>query len=325
MNPAPLRRIVFVIYEGFELLDLAGPMSVFTKADELAGGGRYQIVTVSPEGGAVSCSAGVPVGSHTCSELQLTQHDTVLVTGAGADVLRRAMRHRAILDLMFDAAQRAERYGSICSGTFILGAAGLLNGKRVSTHWLATGQLSTLYPQADTSPDLLYVVDDRMWTSAGVSTGIDMAMAMAEADLGGALAARVARHLVMYARRPGHQSQFSSFLEAQQAGNQHFGTLIDWIENRLGERIRVEDLAEVAGMSTRTFHRKFTAAMQITPARYLEERKMEWAKRLLEAGHSVKAVTGKSGFSSEAAFRAAFTERFGIPPSLHAKLNQYGS
>lgn len=322
MRSTQHRRIVFLVYPGFELMDMAGPMSVFTTANELAGVRLYQVLVASSAGGILKCSAGLPLQTVPCARLTFSGGDTVLAMGAYAQGLRQGMRDKAIIRALQRAAAKGERYGSVCTGTFLLGAAGLIRGRRVATHWAARNPLGNAFPDADVSSDSLYEVDDRLWTSAGVSTGVDMALAMVEADQGGPLAARVARYLVLYTRRPGHQSQFSSLLEAQVVRDGVFASLVEWIEANLEQRIRVEDMASFAGMSPRTFHRRFTAVVRNTPARYLEGRRLEWAKRCLEDGQPVKAVAGRTGYASESAFRSAFAANFGISPSHHARMHK---
>jgi len=319
---ASTRRIVFLVYPGFELLDMAGPMAVFTTANQLTSAPLYRVVVASARGGVLKCSAGLPLETAPCRGLDFRTGDTVLVMGAYAQSLRDGMRQSAIVNALRQAAPHVDRYGSVCSGTFLLGAAGLIGGRRVTTHWAAKGRLEDAFPDADVSSDALYEIDGRLWTSAGVSTGIDMALGMLAADQGGPIAARVARQLVLYSRRPGHQSQFSTVLEAQNADGGVFASLIDWIESNLGERICVEDMAAYVGMSSRTFYRKFTEAMRNTPARYLEARRLEWAKRFLEGGQPVKSVARKTGFASDSAFRTAFTASFGITPSHHARMHK---
>ncbi|MBC2777281.1 GlxA family transcriptional regulator [Parasphingopyxis marina] len=310
------RGIIFYIYDGFELLDLSGPASVFSMADSLGGGGAYFVETVSAQGGMVRSGSGLSVSSLSLRERPVRNIDTVLAVGAMPQGLMAAMACEASRVWMQRACGIAERFGSICSGAFILAEAGLLDGHRVATHWEGCRQLAKAYPRIDVDPDALYVQQGKLWTSAGVTTGIDMALAMVEKDHGPVLKAAVAKALVVYAHRPGNQSQFSAVLEAQTAAT-GFSDLGAWIEERLDRPIRVEEMARQAGMSERTFYRRFTQRTGMTPSKYLETLRLDRARQMLEAGRPVKTVAHAVGFASEGGFRAAFEARYDLAPSLH--------
>jgi transcriptional regulator GlxA family with amidase domain len=213
-----------------------------------------------------------------------------------------------------------ERIGSVCSGTFLLARAGLLDGRRATTHWAACERFRQMFPAVRLEPDALYVQDGDLWTSAGVTTGIDMALAMVGGDHGALLAAKVARQLVVYSHRPGHQSQFSSLLDAQTRATVEFAGLIDWVQARLEQPIRIAEMAAEMGMSERSFLRKFKEATGEPPSKYLDRLRIEKARVLLAAGASIKQTTLQVGFQSEAAFRSAFTARIGVSPSHYAKM-----
>ncbi|MEM9473170.1 MAG: helix-turn-helix domain-containing protein [Pseudomonadota bacterium] len=316
--------IVLVVYDGFELLDMSGPASVFNMADKVSGGGAYRITLVSTRGGGIACNSGIVVQTEACAGIRLTGRHTVLVMGADEAANSTAQADTGLLAFMKQAEGSAGRYGSVCTGAFIVAAAGLLNGRSVTTHWRDADGLKALYPEANVEVDRLYVRDDRLWSSAGISSGIDMALAIVEEDLGRAVMSRVAKRLVVYAHRPGTQAQFSSVLEAQSAVSDRFGDLLAWIDENLERSIGVPDMATVAGMSERSFYRNFTAAIGITPSRFLEQQRLARAKQLLEAGAPVKAVPSQVGFLSESGFRAAFEARFQISPS-HFKAMHGGS
>jgi transcriptional regulator GlxA family with amidase domain len=209
----------------------------------------------------------------------------------------------------------------VCTGTFLLAAAGLLSGRRAATHWAGAAHLGANFKETIVDSNTIYVVDGRLWTSAGGTTGIDMALAMLELDHGTRLMGRVAKQLVVYAHRPGHQSQFSSILDAQSVANGSFADLVIWLKNKIGESIKVSDMAKHVGMSERTFHRKFTSTIGVTPYKFLERMCLDRAKHYLEANISVKSVAVRVGFKSESAFRNAFRAHFGITPTHHARMH----
>lgn len=317
-----MRRIVLMVYEGFQLLDLAGPTSVFSTANQVAEKILYEVAAASSSGGHIVSSGGVSVSSVAIRGLKFRKSDTVLVTGGNREALRQAAGDSLLVSSMRNASKRAERYGSVCSGTFIVGAAGLLAGRPCATHWAGAEELSRRFPDALVDKESLYVNDGRLWTSAGVTTGIDMALSILRADHGSELMGKVAKQLVVYAHRPGHQSQFSLLLSVQTAGEGEFAPLVDWITEVMDQPIKVRDMAEHVLMTERTFYRKFTADVGITPSKFLETVRLQRAKELLEAGQAVKSVTRQVGFRSEAAFRTAFKARFGVTPSMHSMMFQ---
>lgn len=316
------RRIVFLVYEGFELLDLSGPAAVFSTANALVAKVIYDVVVVSPSGGMIASSCGISVDSAPCSSFSVGKADTVLVVGAYEANLKKAMKNKDLAEVLKNVTRRAERFGSVCTGAFLLGTAGLLAGRRVATHWAGCSSLGAAFKNATIESNALYAVDGRLWTSAGVTTGIDMALAMLDRDHGSRLMGQVAKQLVVYAHRPGHQSQFSTVLAVQSTADGAFSELTTWLENELDKSIKVADMARQVCMSERTFHRKFTAATGMTPSRFLEELRLESAKRYLEANAPVKAVAARVGFKSESAFRTAFRAHFGVTPSHHARMHK---
>jgi transcriptional regulator GlxA family with amidase domain len=316
------RRCLFIVYDGFELIDLSGPVAVFSAANTLSQKPLYAIACASPKGGRVVSGCGIAIESVSCASVRLGPRDTVLAMGADRAPLMAAMHESAIARVLRAAAKRAERYGSVCAGTFLLGACGLLDGKRVTTHWSARERLAAYAPDAHVETDALYIANGPLWTSAGATTGVDMALAMVGRDHGAALMGAVARHLVVYAHRPGHQSQFSSLLDAQTAAEGVFAEVIAWMARNAERPIKVADMAARAKMSERSFYRKFVEATGIGPAKYLEGLRLEGAKRFLEAGEPAKTVAQRAGFRSESAFRAAFAARFGITPAHHRRMHR---
>lgn len=316
----PPRRIVLLTYRGAQSIDLTGPHSVFSFANRLAGKPLYELVVASSEAPSVMHAGGLAIAAAPIDAIVAEPRDTVLVAGGEARAVLRARSTAQLTDFMASAAAVAERYGSICSGAFVLAAAGLLAGKRCATHWDAIEQLQQFVPDATVDGDALYVTDGNLWTSAGVTTGIDMALAMLALDHGLALKTAVARRLVVYAHRPGHQSQFSDLLDIQARAGKRFGPLMDWLIERLDKPIGVEAMAAQVAMSPRSFHRHFTAAMGDTPARVLDRLRLDRARAVIESGAPVGHAVAASGFRSEAAFRLAFRQRFGVTPGLYREM-----
>lgn len=323
-----MHHIIFVIYPGFELLDVSGPASVFNGAnralDQSGQSAFYKIVLASARGGAVESSAGVALETRQIVELGPDQADTILVVGAEREPLLQALADPALRASIPRLVNEAERFGSVCTGGFVLAALGLLDGRRIATHWDSCKPFAKAFPKVTVDPDSLYVVDGRLWTSAGVTTGIDMALAMVSHDLDAAIAGDVARRLVLYARRPGYQSQFSPILKAQVKGDSPFADLIGWIQSNLDAPLDVPSLATRAGLTERTFHRKFVTATGITPARFVDAARLDAARMLLSRGLSLKTVAAQVGLFPTARLADAFERRFGVAPRLfrdmHAEL-----
>ena len=323
-----MHRIAFVVYPGFELLDASGPATVFNGANRiLAGAGRapaYQVEMASSDGGPVASSGGIVVDTRGLAAIARTPPGTLLVAGAEKEPVQRAMADAGLLAGLPRLAARAERFGSVCTGAFVLAACGLLDGHHVATHWDACAALARARPAVDVDPDSLFVTDGRLWTSAGVTAGIDMALAMVAQDLGAGVAGQVARRLVLYARRPGYQSQFSPLLQAQAKADSPFAGLIEWIHANLDATLDVPALAERAGLSERSFHRRFRVATGQTPARFVELARLDAARMLLSRGMPLKSVAPRVGLYPVARFTQAFERRFGVNPrlfrDLHAEL-----
>ena len=316
--PMPRAHRVFILaYDGCQLLDVSGPAAVFGAANDVAGRRFYELRVVSPEGGAVTSNCGVVLHGRRIGG----QPDTLLVAG-GSRGLKAAMEHPGLRRWLRSVAPRAARFGSVCTGAFVLAAAGLLDGRRVATHWSSCERLARGYPALHVDADALYVADGKVWTSAGVTTGIDMALALVEADLGAATANLIARHFVLYARRPGYQSQFSPLLQAQSEAEAPFGPLVAWMQDHLDRPLDVPALAARAGLSERTFYRRFTQATGKTPAHFVESLRLDAARALLARGLPLKAIAGKVGLASAARLGHAFERRFGMPPSLFREMHR---
>ena len=315
------RNIIFFLYPGFETLDMAGPTSVFHAANGRSKAAFYQHHYVSLNGGEIVSNAGLPVSTQKASVDQVSLNDTIIIPGADRRAMKEGLANEWIIQSIRSLAVKVGRVSSVCSGSFFLAASGLLDGKRATTHWEATSELQKQYPKIMVEPDALYTVDGRLWTSAGVSTGIDMALAMVKADLGSDVMRKAAQRLVVHSKRAGSQSQFSDFLVAQTSGDGEFADLIIWMNENMRSHITVSDLANRCGMSERNFHRKFTKIIGDTPAKFLDDLRMQRAKELLDAGHLIKVVSHDVGFRSESGFRNAFEAQYGLSPSVYSSMN----
>ncbi|MBB4303422.1 transcriptional regulator GlxA family with amidase domain [Rhodobium orientis] len=320
-----MHYVVFIVYPGFELLDVSGPASVFNSAnralDQQEKPAFYAVTLVSAEGGTIESSSGITVDTRAISDLKPGGAHTILVAGAEREPLMAAVADPTLRAALPQLTAGADRFGSVCSGGLLLAALGLLDGHRIATHWDSCKPLSEDFPAVTVDPDALYVVDGRLWTSAGVTTGIDMALAMIANDLDAAIAGEVAKRLILYARRPGYQSQFSPVLQAQVKGDSPFGDLIGWIQANLDATLDVPALADRAGLSERTFYRKFVAATGQTPAKFVETARLDAARLLLSRGLSLKSVAAQVGLFPAGRFSEAFERRFGVAPGLFREMH----
>ena len=314
------KRIVFVAYPGAQILDVAGPAAVFSDANRAVGFAAYDVVVLSSRGGVVRADGGLTVVTTPLSRVPPRHVHTLLVAGGEGDAVVGAMQDTRLRDWLVRAAKASARFGSVCSGTFLLAACGLLDGKRVATHWEACERLAQLFPALTVDSDALYVEDGRVWTSAGVTTGIDMALALVQKDHGAEVANSVAQRLVLYARRPGFQSQWSPLLRAQREADSPYASLVAWIEGHLIERLDVPVLARRAGQSVRGFHRRFFAATGQTPAHFVEALRLDRVRALLERPLTLKEIARATGFSDPARMTRAFERRFGVKPSTFREM-----
>ena len=302
------RRIAFVVFADFQILDAAGPVAAFEIAS-LIGAGAYELHLLSEAGGMVRSSAGAALATEPLDALP---YDTVIV--AGGQGTRALPELAGLTAWMRRRAATARRVASVCSGAFVLAEAGLLDGRRATTHWGRSEQFARRYPQVCVEPDRIYVRDGPVWTSAGITAGIDLALAMIEEDLGEAVARRTAQQLVVHHRRPGGQSQFSGFLDIGGA-NGRFGELMDWARERLREPLGVERLAQQAAMSPRHFARAFTAETGTTPAKAVERLRLEAGRLRIETTREpIDQVAEAIGFGDPERMRRAFLRAFGQPP-----------
>src|SRR5689334_1218616 len=264
------KRVVLVGFEGADGLDLFGPAEVFDSAGRRLGSPAYHVVVAAVGGGAIGLTSGVSVAARDLVAVRPQPDDTVLVAGGDDRAMDEAASSTALVRWLARAAQVVRRIGSICDGAFIVARTGILDGRRVATHWSSCDRLARLHPEIRVDREAIFVRDGRVWTSAGVTTGIDMALAMVEEDFGRRLADSVAAHLVLYARRPGFQSQFSEELVAQASASDPFGPVVAWLRANLRGSIDVAKLARRAGMSVRSLHRHCLQELDTTPAKLVE-------------------------------------------------------
>lgn len=310
------RTVVVVAFDQLQLLDLAGPIEVFDTADRVAGRGCYRIVIATPGGAAVRSTSRVEVGADIDLADAPEAIDTLVVVGGRGT--RPLLGDEAFLGRIRQLAARSERVTSVCSGALVLAAAGLLDGYQATTHWGSCDVLAELSDQIEVLPDQIYVHDRNRWTSAGVTAGIDLALALVEADLGPEVAHEVAAHLVVFARRPGGQAQFSAALQAQAARTPAIAEVQRWLPDHLAEDLTVDRLAARAAMSPRTFARTFRAETGTTPAAHVEELRVEAARRLLETTDlTVGAVAGRVGLKHAETLHRAFARRLGTTPARY--------
>jgi len=308
-NYAVSRRIGFLVFPGFQILDAAGPIAAFEIAGRY-GGGCYRLEVLAPDAGLVESTSGAGMLARTFDPAEPL--DTLIV--AGGEGTRDASRDEALLALVRAGAARARRTASVCSGAFVLAAAGLLDGRRATTHWSRTADFARRFPAVRLEPDRIFVNDGPIWTSAGITAGVDMALAMIGEDLGETIARATAQQLVVYHRRPGGQSQFSALLELGRP-DARFGGLVAWARERLAEPLSVEQLADRAAMSPRHFARAFAAETGVTPAKAVERLRVEAARERIEAGpESIDRIAEGVGFGDPERMRRAFLRAFGQPP-----------
>lgn len=308
-------------YENAQLLDIIGPLEVFSFANRFAQEDNprqppiYTVRVVARRAQVIIAASGLRfIADIACGELP-TDVDTLLVSGGTRDGMDRVREDAWLVAWLQQAAQRVRRVGSVCSGALLLAEAGVLDGRRATTHWDDVAELERCYPKVQVVPDAIYTRDGKVWTSAGITAGMDLALAMVAADHGQPLALRVAKHMVMVSKRSGGQSQYSRQLDELELPD-HFAQLADWIRGHLQHRLDVERLAGRVHMSPRQFGRRFKDAFGMTPQKYVEHLRIEAAKPLLESTtKDLQRIAADCGFSSAESMRRVFVQQLGVPPS----------
>ena len=312
-----VKRIGFIGYDGVTALDLFGPLEVFDTANTRPGFAQrpYELVVLTPTGAPFLLEQGIRVSPHA-SLTDALPLDTVIVPGGqGA---RDAERAGAVITWLKENAGAFRRIASVCVGVYILAETGLLDGKRATTHWRFASDVTRRFPKIELHPDAIYLRDGQISTSAGVTTGIDLALAMVEEDLGSEAALSVARDLVVYLKRSGGQMQFSEPLQFQVRATDRFADLADWMLRNLHGDLSVEALAQRARLSPRQFSRRFKATFGTSPGDYVERLRLDEARRRLPGGgQTVESIAVSVGYASDDAFRRAFERHFGVAPSAY--------
>jgi transcriptional regulator GlxA family with amidase domain len=312
--PPKPATVEIVAFPQVQLLDVAGPMQVFATANDYAvrqGRAKPYSLRVVAERHEVTASAGLALAAAPLPSPRAAI-DTLIV--AGGPGVRDAAADPKLVRWVKARAGHARRVGSVCTGAFLLAASGLLDGRRVATHWTECEHLARRFPKLRVEPDPIFIRDGNVWTSAGVTAGIDLALALVEEDLGRTLALAVARHLVVFRKRPGGQAQFSAALSLQHADDK-FGTLHEWMTNHLERDLSLPTLARQANMSERNFSRRYTEITRTTPARAVEKLRVEAARMLLtDTRLPIKRVAQRCGFGSEETMRRSFLRQLSATP-----------
>jgi transcriptional regulator GlxA family with amidase domain len=307
-----MRRVVILAFPGVQTLDVTGPFEVFAAADRLAGG-AYNIEVVAVSTAPIRTGSGLTIVPDRATASVRGPIDTLVV--AGGTGVRAAVEDERLVRSVRRSAGRARRVASVCTGAFMLARAGLLDGRRAATHWASAEELARLHPAVRVDPDAIFVRDGDVWTSAGVTAGMDLALALVEEDLGRRVALEVARWLVVFVRRPGGQSQFSSHLRAQAAEREPLRELQEWMAAHLDSDLTVPALAARACMSERNFARAFGREVEMTPAAYVEALRVDHARvRLETTAQKLEAVAADCGFRTVETMRRSFHRRLGVGP-----------
>ncbi|MFC3573913.1 GlxA family transcriptional regulator [Streptomyces yaanensis] len=309
-----MRTLLVVLFDDVQSLDVTGPVEVFMGA-ETHSPGTYSLVTASLDGAPVRTSSGLTlVPDHALADVP---HPHTLLVPGGRGTRSPDPR---LVDWLREHGARAERLVSICTGAILLARAGLLDGRRATTHWAYCDTLARHHPEIEVDPEPIYVRDGHVATSAGVTSGIDLALALVEEDLGREAALAIARHLVVFLRRPGNQAQFSAQLAAQTARREPLREVQQWITEHPGDDLTVESLAARARLSPRHFARAFQAETGMTPGRYVDRVRLEHARRLLEdTTDGIEEISRASGYGTSEAMRRAFVKALGAAPAEYRR------
>ena len=322
------RRVVFLVFPRFQMLDLTGPLEVFTQADALFPGGhrRYEteVVALTPE--PVTASNGLAVVPHrtlAACEAAEPPIDTLVVVGGRG--VRTAIDDPAHVEWLRARAAQARRVTSVCTGAFLLAAAGLLDGRRAVTHWRSCDELAERFPAVRVESDPIFIREDPIWTSAGVTAGVDLALALVEDDHGARLARGIARQLVVFVQRPGGQAQFSTQLAAQRPSRDPLREVQAWIADHLDADLSLPALARRAALSERHFSRVFRAETGMTVAAYVEAARVEAARRLLEStGDGLDRIARTCGFGTVETLHRTFHRMVRVTPGEYRRHFSFG-
>lgn len=318
-----MRNIGYLVYDGVQALDIFGPLDAFAEANALLERKRppYRNILVSMSGKAVTTASDVTIGVHT-SARECPRLDTLIVPGGAGS--RPHLIPESVVGWLAAQGKQGVRLGSICTGLFILARTGLFDGKRVTTHWQHADEIRMAFPALRLDIDALFIREGRMFTAAGVTAGIDLALALIEEDHGPHIAAEIARHLVMYVKRAGGQKQYSSLLAQQTHAPERFAELLPWMAEHLAADLTSASLAARVHLSERQFRRRFQTTFGDTPTRFIERMRMERARDwLADSFHTVEKIAQLTGFESADVFRRAFERHFGVSPREYR--NRFGA
>jgi transcriptional regulator GlxA family with amidase domain len=315
------RRVVILVFDRAQMLDVAGPGDVFALVERFDPKLRYEVLCVSAKGGPVALSNGLSLMTQSISQVRMAGVDTLVVAGGDKDGLLSALSDEKLGEWVRKSARTVRRLVSVCVGSFALAHWGLLEGRRATSHWSVVDLMQRRFPNVMVEQSALYVQDGGVWTSGGVTTGIDMSLAMVEADSSRLVAGQVAGLLVMAARRVGNQSQYSVQLRAQTG---RYAQLVDWISANLRQPLDIASLAMRAGESERSFCRRFNAEVGEPPARFVESVRLGAARRELEGGASAKAAARASGFTTAEQLSRAFRRRLELSPTEYQRQHRRG-
>ncbi|NVJ21644.1 MULTISPECIES: GlxA family transcriptional regulator [Myxococcus] len=311
-----VRRVGIVCYEALEALDLVGPLEAFSKV-QTDGQRHYEVVLAGLHLGEFRSESGLAFKPHVLLE-EAKGLDTLIIPGGAG--LRRPEVRAPVVRWLRAHGHTLRRVVSVCTGVYALADSGLLDGRRVTTHWQFAEDVAARFPKVRVEPDALFIKDGAFYTSAGITAGIDLALALIEEDHGPRAALSVARELVMYLKRPGGQAQYSEPLRFQEEGGGRFGDLTSWMVVNLAGDLSVEVLARRACLSPRHFARQFRTVFGQTPAAYVERLRLEEARRrLVDGDGGIEQVALSVGFQSADVFRRAFERRFGVAPSTYRR------
>ena len=311
----PTKSVQLIAFSRMSFLDISGPLDVFLTANSVVDGSHkpYEVAVVSPAG-SVEMPAGISIHANLLGEDTISPHTLIVPGGPGIHAFCEDDRFKSIFKAH---ASKATRLASVCTGAFALAAAGLLDGKRVTTHWSSYDELERRFPRLIVKRGPIFVNDGNVWTSAGVTAGIDLALAMVEQDLGQAVALEIARDLVMFLKRPGDQAQFSVPLTLQSESGR-FSDLHAWMSANLAEDLSIPVLATRMNMSERSFLRHYRSLTGRTPSKVVEALRLEAARHLLlNTDHPMKDIAARCGFGNEATFLRRFGKSFGTSPGRH--------
>jgi transcriptional regulator GlxA family with amidase domain len=319
---AGARRVAIVLFPGFQSLDLSGPLEILSCASSFAErtgrGAGYKVTLLAEAKGPVRASSGIEIVAQRAFSAERGPLDTLLVVGG--EGIRSAAHDPATVRLIQRLAARSRRVGSVCTGAFLLGAAGLLDGRRATTHWANAEALARFFPGAVVDADAIYTSDGPVHTSAGVTAGMDLTLSWVEADLGRDLALSVARHLVMYVQRSGGQSQYSPHLRSQTASREPLRRVQSFVRDNITADLSIPALARTAGISPRHFARLFRQEVGVTPALFVEHIRVDVARRLLEqTSQSLEEIAQAAGFGRVETLRRAFARQLSVNASEYRR------